>query len=99
MPLSWSVRCRGSVEDLRRAAHAQEVDQAGYRMPRSERLAVNHLLGHAIEGAAEIAATNPLARFEIEGYGHENPDGSSVDHHVTMRQVEDAAPPDAETAP
>ena len=78
----------GTPEELRQKAHEAAALHAGQFMPLAERLAVTHLLGHAVENATEDAAQHPGRRYRLEGYGHEDP--GFAGHHITLTALLDA---------
>lgn len=90
MGARWSVSIDGTVEEMRQEAHRNQAEMRERGLSTSDRLLVGHLLGHAIEAAADIAASEPTARFLIQGYGVEGQEVGIVDHHITMVRLANA---------
>ena len=91
--MSWSIRVRGTAEEIRAAVHKHEAEHWRH-MPLSERLAVHHLVGHAVECAVEDSQRHddPVRRFILIGNGTEN--GGEVRHTIELGplpEVKDSA--------
>lgn len=80
MGSTWSVHAEGKAEGLREQVHSHEVSYWRH-MPLATRLVVHHLVGHAVETAAE----SPDTEFILSGGGSD--DGRTVSHTISLYPV------------
>ncbi|MHB1870827.1 MAG: hypothetical protein ACYCT1_08235 [Steroidobacteraceae bacterium] len=93
--MSWSLSVDGTVDELRAEVHRHETEYWRH-MPLEERLAVHHLVGHAIESAEEYGRKTPPQRFHLEGGGHQWHEHFNAT--LTLNPLADDPPP-ADPAP
>jgi hypothetical protein len=70
--VSWSIRAEGTADEIWAQVHEHEVRHWRH-MSFAERLAVHHLVGHAIEVAKEWSRSSgrPDKQFFLSGGGHQ----------------------------
>lgn len=82
--MSWSISAEGTVEEIRARVHEHEREY--WRgMPLAERLAVHHLVGHAVEHMAEDAKADPTLRWVLTGGGQENAPGHGYGGNYSLQ--------------
>lgn len=83
--MSWSINSTGTVNELRDIVH-EHAKHYWKHMPLSERLIVNHSVGHCLELAEEHIQSNGATdqKFVLDGWGHQYNDESGVGFNMTL---------------
>lgn len=81
--MSWSIRAEGTAEEISAQVHEHEI-RYWRSMPLAERLAVHHLVGHAVEHMIEDAGSDAARRWLLVGSGHESTPGHGYGGNHTV---------------
>ena len=83
--MSWSINGTGTVSELRDLVH-EHAKHYWKHLPLSERLIVNHAIGHCLEIAEEHIQSNGAIdqKFVLDGWGHQYNDETGAGFNMNL---------------